>query len=210
MELKVEIRPSKISGNGVFAMYDIKKGERLCYYDGHDLPIEKVKNDTDMDYAVNHSNNALIRFGDQKPKDKHGIAQIINDGACPVFNDCSMKEIRRSLNEYDEKSIRLCNCKMYNNSFWMYATKDIKKDEEILTNYGKKYWLMHFLVRSTNALLKLLLFNELSPIDTVDLDDGEACHLIEGVMMQDLKADYWQELLKQTRPKDLVLNLLIN
>lgn len=40
-EKKIEVRESNISGKGVFAKKDIKRGERICFMNGEDVGVEE-------------------------------------------------------------------------------------------------------------------------------------------------------------------------
>ncbi len=124
---KYEVRKSTIHGNGVFAACDIKEGERIIEYLGEKIDKEE-------------SNRRGLE-NEEKSK-KSGC------GAVYIFELDDEYDIDGNFEYNDARFINhACrtNCEAVNedDTIWIYATRDIKKGEELLYNYG--YALEHFL-----------------------------------------------------------------
>ena len=105
------IRPSKIHGIGVFAIRDIKKGDKLHCLGGTGKWIR-----TDLPKVLPEIRKLVMQ---RWPMEKDGHPYLSpNDDALMIS----------FINHSDDKF----NYDKYNDS----ALKDIKKDEEILENYG--------------------------------------------------------------------------
>ena len=111
---KIEVRESKIHGFGVFANADIDKDEML-----EEVPIIKVS--MPWDNVPGILQNYVFDAHDKKDKNKF----IIAFGVGSVYNHSA----KYNATHYTEK-----------NTFQYYASKRIKKDEEIFISYGKNYW----------------------------------------------------------------------
>jgi SET domain-containing protein len=204
----VEVRPSERHGRGVFANRDIKKGERMCYYDGEDIPEDKAQPDRDVSYAQRQGN--IIRYGYVEPKTSHGIGQLMNDAFMPhLTNPINFPNVKRAFDEYEEKSKALYNTGKFQNSFWLYADKDIAKDEELTGSYGKAYWIVKFLTQTKNPFLRLILYQMHQGIDKDTLTDELATDVIEGLMEQPLNSSRWSDQgLDSSKPKELLLFIM--
>ncbi len=126
-EKKYFVKKSAIHGNGVFAAKDIKKGEKIIEYLG-----EKI--------SKAESNRRGCKQEEASKKS--------GDGAVYIFELNSKTDIDGNFDYNDARFINhACetNCEAENikGHIWIIATKDIKKDEEILYNYG--YAFEHFL-----------------------------------------------------------------
>ena len=64
MSCLVEVRPSKVHGNGVFAKVDIPCGYVICYYDGDFVKKDNVK---DWTYALSLGIGDFVRIGYKIP-----------------------------------------------------------------------------------------------------------------------------------------------
>ena len=124
---KHEVRKSSIHGNGVFARCDIKAGERILEYLGEKIDKEE-------------SNRRGLE-NEEKAKETGG-------GSVYIFELDDQYDIDGNFEYNDARFINhACrtNCEAVNEdgTIWIYATRDIKKGEELLYNYG--YALEHFL-----------------------------------------------------------------
>lgn len=120
------VKKSSIHGNGVFAARDIKKGERIIEYLGEKISKEE--------------SNRRGLLQEEKAK-KTG------EGAVYIFELNDEFDIDGNFEYNDARLINhACetNCESENidDTIWVIATRDIKKGEEILYNYG--YALEHF------------------------------------------------------------------
>ncbi len=161
----VGVKKSNISGNGVFAARDIKKGEIVTFY-----PCDTFKYWKGNNYAPWCSNRVIKKYNLTTPEDIHkystsseytfnleprkysisGDPNFIDD---PTFlghmiNDGAKSNGSEKSNEIYIKIAWLrMNC-MFKTSpqyvfVYIQATKDIKKGEELLTPYGIDYWRTH-------------------------------------------------------------------
>lgn len=146
----VNVRKSQIHGNGVFAVRDIEKDELVCLYDGemmgqsHLLKLLRMGIDVDKEYWMSHPHNPrLILCGFKEPKTVLGIGQLINDFKKPEIVELDFKHGIRACEEYVTASREHQNVsfRAEGKMFWLYAAKDIKKDEELFLHYGYKIWL---------------------------------------------------------------------
>jgi SET domain-containing protein len=114
---KIEVRDSNLSGRGVFANEDIRSGEILeeCH---HVILDNKFKFQDPM----------LQTYIFSWPKGSFGgnNASSVVLGMGSIFNHSDDNNA-----DWVTDEIR--------NLYSFYAIKDIKKDEEIFTNYGKLY-----------------------------------------------------------------------
>lgn len=114
---KIEVRNSEISGRGVFAKEDIKSGEILeeCH---HVLLMERFSK---QDAALKPY---IFSWPKGSWSGKHASSIVLGTGS--VYN-------HRDDNNADWLTDQ------ERNVYSFYAIKDIKKDEEIFTNYGEHY-----------------------------------------------------------------------
>tara|TARA_B110000902_G_C14270957_1_gene573118 strand:+ start:853 stop:1329 length:477 start_codon:yes stop_codon:yes gene_type:complete len=115
--LNYDIKNSKLLDNGergLFAKKDYKKGENVEICPTIKMDGNKISNDNilhDFFFKANNSNKSLLSLG-----------------YCGLLNHSEEKQN--------------CNWKVSknNNKITMYATKPIKKGQELITNYGSGYW----------------------------------------------------------------------
>ena len=166
----IEIRSAGAKGRGIFAMKDIEAGEKLCYYDGIEKPINKqTTNCPEKYYMVSMPNKPTHAcFGYIEPKTILGIGQLVNDGAMidfdidkPVLDSRKeYKQYRRNIKKYIRLSKRRKNIYI-NENLWFYSLKPIKKDCELLWSYSPAYWIVKAMdetkiIKKKNILIKLL------------------------------------------------------
>jgi len=114
----IEVRDSKISGRGVFAKVDIKSGEIL--EECHHILLEE---------GFSKQDKMLKEYIFSWPKGSwggkgHSSSVVLGLGS--IFNHSDNNNADWITDEN-------------RNIYSFYATKDIRKGEEIFTNYGKHY-----------------------------------------------------------------------
>jgi len=202
----VEVRDSKRHGKGVFALVDISKGTRLCEYDGEDIKVEDLLTQSgkiNMDYAVRQGD--IIRFGYKTPKSILGIGQLVNDVCIPdlpIHNTVKYSQILEAFDDYEKEASSVFNVCKYKNSFWVYAIRDIRKDEELTMFYGRRYWILKEMESTNNPNLRLILFHMLQGIEST-VTDEYAKEIIEGVMGLSLELPMWKNFDCRS-PKELL------
>lgn len=150
----IEIRKSKIHGNGVFATTDIEKNTIVTFYPAHCIicndekdymgrqkcfyPNEKIF-EVDENYNIlgdpQNTNNPLL------------LGHMINDSQSLKIdieiNNETCENIKNQIREYSIKSNN--NCVVVHNKesgvCYIKTTKNIKKDDELLMSYQFPYWL---------------------------------------------------------------------
>ncbi len=108
-----KIKKSKIDKNGLYANRDIKKGTRIIEYKGKIITSNQSETNPKYD-----NGKAIYLFNIDKNFDldgdfKFNTARLINHSCDP-------------------------NCEVYGEGqkIWIFAMKDIKKDEELSYDYG--------------------------------------------------------------------------
>jgi len=152
----VEVRKSKVHGNGVFAKQNIKKDEILTFYP---IDILKLKVDDDSciatfskrylnkygavyddrftDYQYRMPDNNLIIGCPDFTDNNNFIGHIIND--ISKHNKTS-KSIKKYKNDIKKCNAILYNCSDNNLYVPVLASRDIIQNEEIFVSYGVQYW----------------------------------------------------------------------
>jgi SET domain-containing protein len=113
----LEIRPSPIHGQGLFALCKIRKGTMICPFVGVEMTYKEIKEKYGDDFRFIYR-----RMNWQKwivCKDERNVISWCNDG---VYN----------------QKIQSFNCILQKAS--LFAIKDIDVGEELLLDYGEKYW----------------------------------------------------------------------
>ena len=103
----LEIRESNISGKGVFAKNKIKKGERICFMEGHVMDIYEMMKKVDDDLE---EGSDPLGIDDDMYIDLNELYRCIN-------HSCNPNAYLRDKNE-------------------LVAIRDIKPDEEITYDYS--------------------------------------------------------------------------
>ena len=150
-----EVRPSRIHGLGVFATQDIEPCRYVTMYpcDGATWHPDLWEGDKSMHFGWPSTVTWLERHTYQqevKPPpgaramaiygdpllhdDPNFVGHMINDGA-----KCNSLE---SADVYQAISQRKANCQFIGSIGALISVRHIKAGEEILTNYGHKYWLL--------------------------------------------------------------------
>ena len=111
-----KIKRSKIDNRGLYANRDIKKGTRIMEYKGKIITVKQTESNPKFD-----NGKAIYLFNLNKKYDldgdfKFNTARLINHSCDP-------------------------NCEVTGTGLkiWVYALKDIKKNEELSYDYGFSY-----------------------------------------------------------------------
>ncbi len=160
----VEIKPSKIHGNGVFAKKNIKKDELITFYPGDIINYQpngdrhipghitmafssqrfeekfgnpKSSDDFNNDYGYDIDGNYTIMGCPYFTNDSNYMGHFINDGA-------KSNSTKKSDELYNKISYLKQNCRFYNCKGGLHvailATRDIVIGEELFIMYGTGYW----------------------------------------------------------------------
>lgn len=165
--IKIEIKKSKIHGNGVFATKDIKKNEIITLYPADIIMIsDKTKNGCGILlgklYKERGNKDIINNFNKKELKGEslnnpylinlNENIKLIGDPykqdnlnyVGHLINDgCKHNRTEKSKKIYLKIAYLKCNVffKNYNNiALYCYAYKDIKKGDELYFPYGTKYW----------------------------------------------------------------------
>lgn len=145
----VEVRPSSIHGNGVFATRNINVGEFITFYPGDVLL-----------YEPEDKNSKVARYWSERYIFKHNCnidkiyEEVSNDYWCKVDNCYSLWGdpsfidkpcyIGHIINDAPDLKPEKCNSQFHilknGMGVAICSIKPIKKDEEILLSYGPTYW----------------------------------------------------------------------
>tara|TARA_B100001248_G_scaffold139664_1_gene104860 strand:- start:10144 stop:10599 length:456 start_codon:yes stop_codon:yes gene_type:complete len=111
-----KIKKSKIDKNGLYANCDISKGTKIIEYKGKIISVKQSDSNPKYD-----NNKAIYLFNINKRYDldgdfKFNTARLINHSCDP-------------------------NCEVFGSGLkvWVFAMKNIKKDEELSYDYGFSY-----------------------------------------------------------------------
>jgi len=147
----VEVRDSPVHGRGVFTLRKMKRGERVCFYDGElktqsqlHKQVREQKVALNKEYWMSHpSNPDLTLCGYSIPQNKFGCGQLINDSKMPKIEELDYRKGLEECEEYVTESQRLANTSFMpeGKEFYIYAIKDIDQGEELFLHYGYKMWL---------------------------------------------------------------------
>ncbi len=154
----IEVRPSEIHGNGVFAINDIPSGTIISFYpvDGYNddnTSNYKVCNDwihNDKNVMENHSciinDNLKIVADPAKISNKSLLGHMINDSVGNTFKGTTTHDLQNGIYEYYMKSNNNCKLKINERYGLIYivTTKNIEKDSELTFSYSPLYWFSRF------------------------------------------------------------------
>jgi len=143
----VRIGKSRIkgAGRGVFALVDLKAGEKITKYEGRLVPTDEPRTDEEMAYSINYNEKIdLIGYSTRRRWRGIGAASLINDALCPAIQERTKKSpyFTRS------QKRRTMNCCLQSNrsshELYAVATRDIVAGEELYTSYQWCYWKGYF------------------------------------------------------------------
>lgn len=117
----LEIRHSPIHGLGVFAQEPIPAGARIIQYTGVEMSYKEFKERYGNDWRFTY--RRMPWLPQIVSKENKNLINYINDGVWGqkkgVFN-------------------------VYLKGGWLFSNCDINAGEELLLDYGKRYWFNHF------------------------------------------------------------------
>ena len=145
MSPKVEIRASPIHGRGVFATEDIPTGEYITNYCPDefifDLNDENAKVPARcFPYVLNSPCGECVLVGDPECEfDIEHCGFLVNDPyKAELPESLELDDNLDALIDYYATGLKISNVSLGKK---MFATRDIKKGEELTTNYEYGYWL---------------------------------------------------------------------
>ena len=188
MEVRVEVKESRVHGMGLFAKEGgIQKGERICFYRGQNRDasvkvtmrkngqdgtvgiknaVEVFKSVTDsletVDRCMAHPNpkRRSVRLGEMESRQGFGVGQFINDSTRPEFGELDFQRGLDALRKYQRDSLKGASCEVVPASdFWFEATRDIEAGEEIFAHYGFDFWLQKMMLESSDPRWRLLFYS---------------------------------------------------
>ncbi len=106
-ESDLEVRPSKISGKGIFAKVDIKKGQTICFLSGERISFEEA---IKRGNAGTENLSDSLQVGEEEYIDLDEFSRIFN-------HSCNPNSFIRGQSE-------------------LIALRDIKRNEEITYDYS--------------------------------------------------------------------------
>lgn len=164
----IEIRPSSIAGNGVFAMKKIKKNEVITLYPAHFI-INKITGDTysqfdekkyNEDYNISW-NNYTVSGSPSKIDKKSFLGHMVNDGGdIDLESNIPLNEYHKWFSRYMISVSNKCNAKFNKTPYHIeiVAIRDIEENEEILVPYGFQYWTdRKFGITDSNQFTDLIM-----------------------------------------------------
>ena len=163
----VEVKESNIinAGNGVFATKNYKKYEYICNY-----KLFKKYNPTNIiknhEYSIYNPLTNKSCIGDYTYNNGLDVGQFINDYLKFELNDdyrdkdtLCFKTTNENLNNvietYIKESIKYSNVAFKDNTFKLYAIRDIDSGEELYYHYGIGYWLSHISILCDEPFTRL-------------------------------------------------------
>jgi hypothetical protein len=153
----VEVKPSPIHGNGVFAKRDIEAGKIVTLYPCHGIIIDNISgcqqkykkymshfNPCDYKVILGRDDNAFA-FGIPEIYSECLSGHLINDSFADVncFDSASDEnDFGKNVVAYMLQSIKNDNCSLISakNCVYVKSTKNILVGEELFCSYGFCYW----------------------------------------------------------------------
>ena len=132
----VEVAKSTVHGNGLFAKRNIPKGSVICWYSGTCTPSNDFDHDNSSDWIlevewVNQKTHKQERWFLDSLATCNSAGRWAND-PCNTEYQSNAEYARGPLSQHPE-----AKDKYY---VFLTATRHVWKGEEILINYGSKYW----------------------------------------------------------------------
>lgn len=116
-----EIRPSPIHGVGVFAKTLIPANTAIIQYTGTEMSYQEFKQRYGNDWRYTYRRMPWLPV--IVSKDNRNLINYINDG---IWGQA--------------KGV----CNVYLKKGWLYSYENIEAGQELLLDYGKRYWMHHF------------------------------------------------------------------
>jgi hypothetical protein len=155
----VEVRPSSLHGNGVFAKTDLEADKVVAVYPCHGLISngllstqfqykDQMTGFDVHDYKLDLDGTGKYLVGIPSVYDGNMVGHLINDSYS------SIEQLKVDLNTYDVNtfgnamaiyaisSSKRVNCRLMTGSHFGYVktTRPVKKGEELVCSYGFSYW----------------------------------------------------------------------
>lgn len=161
--ISIEIRPSPIHGNGLFATRDISKNTLLTFYPAHAIHMrdmvyslkqydtnnfcDKIENESyNRTYGYEYDDHITLIGNPAIVNNKFLLGHMINDAGLNVFAGINHLEVEKNLKNivvrYYLQGISKLNCEAKKDAhrIKIITTRDIVSDEELLMLYGLPYW----------------------------------------------------------------------
>ena len=153
------------AGRGVLATRKFAKDEYVCLYDGIDVDRPANLTLRTHEFSMDHPKDPnTIRLGHEKPRRADGVGQLINDGACIMWNlkddeDCpGVAEYRAAIRKYNAASAQMRNVYFTGTepNFRLHALRAIQPGEELFMHYGADYWLMRVMMTCGRPMMRTI------------------------------------------------------
>ena len=159
----VEVRPSKIHGNGIFATEDIPAYTAVTMYPADYVYVKKDNKITTCGnnfehfraYSIHQNRSGMVLCGNPEIQHPLFLGHLINDSAI-----CGKEP--ESVIEYINNTVNNTNCNFYSHTYMIIiiTTKDIKKDDELFVAYGIGYWVRTDIYNIRFTIEEKQLFNK--------------------------------------------------
>lgn len=155
----VEVKPSTIHGNGIFARTNLEKGKVVSLYPCHGIFVgnsgyflEKYRDIAYSDPIIQKYKVKLSRLDDSEVfaipyiQDNNLLGHLINDSYKSIsdFKDVNKDVIYfgKTITKYMLNSIACDNCRLIvtPNYIYLKTIKDINAGEELVNSYSYPYW----------------------------------------------------------------------
>ena len=113
----IEVRPSEIHGNGIFATRPILKNELVTFYDGEHVDWQHARTLADPSYVRGVAHGYTAIDGLRTPQRSRGAGSFCNHSDRPN----ALFWVRDDV-------------------VWIKAARDIEPGAEVLVSYGRNYW----------------------------------------------------------------------
>ena len=157
IEELIEIRESKIHGNGIFAKRKIEKNKVINLYPCEGVIIKDIlytKNENkgeekfdigEYKIKLKGEENKYIYGNPSITKDKKILGHLINESYDDVINidkEMKIEEFGKKYIDYMLKSLKKNNSVLISTENYVYVKtiKEIEEGEELITSYGFNYW----------------------------------------------------------------------
>lgn len=139
----VRIGKSRIkdAGRGVFALVDLKEGQKITKYEGDLVPNDEPRTNQQMAYSINYNEDAiLIGFSTRRKWKGIGAASLINDALCPALQATAKKSAYFTRSQKRREMNCCLQSSRSSNDIHAVAMRDIAAGEELYTSYRWGYW----------------------------------------------------------------------
>ena len=134
----VRIGKSRIkgAGRGVYALTDLKEGQKITKYEGRLVPDDEALTTEEAAYSITHSEGVqLVGYSKRQRWKGIGAAALINDALCPALQS----NVKKSAYYTRSQKRRAMNCALQsgrsNDDIYAVALRNIAAGEELYTSY---------------------------------------------------------------------------